>query len=79
MNFWKWYLKGLLQIPRSIISPWAEYMWGILLGVATAMVFAITLILFPESSPWVLLTLLALPIGITLACHGYWRAVVNKQ
>jgi len=75
MKFWKWYLKGLLQIPRSIISPWAEYMWGILLGMLGGMFFGINLALQQEPSPWILS---AIPIGITIAFHGYWRAVINK-
>ena len=76
MKFWKWYLKGLLKIPRSIISPWAEYFGGILLSLASVMIFVITLILFSESLS---LLLLALLVGITLAFHGYWRAVVSKR
>ncbi len=76
MKFWSWYLKGLLQIPRSIISPWAEYMWGILFGVIAMLYFGINLILSQEPFLWILL---AIPIGVTIAVHGYWRAAVNKD
>ncbi|MBA7546674.1 hypothetical protein ES705_39066 [subsurface metagenome] len=76
MKFWKWYLKGLLQIPGAIIAPQAEYVWGILLGVVAGMVFGINLALSQEPSPWILS---AIPVAITIATHGYWRAWVRNK
>jgi len=65
MEFWKWYFRGILKIPRALISPWGEYILGILIFVVSSMVLSIALSPF-----WLFLTI---PVCTTIACHGYWR------
>lgn len=65
MEFWKWYFKGLLKIPRAFITPWGEYAWGCILGITASMLLSLII-----SPLWLLLTL---PAGATIAAHGMWR------
>jgi len=72
MDFWKWYLRliktAIFHLPKSIVSPIIEYLGG---GI---IITFLSLILSMYSPYWLLLTI---PIGVTLAAHGWWR--VNEQ
>ena len=65
MKFWKWYFRGILKTPKFAISAVGEYLFGIILAVASSMVIATIF-----SPLWLLLTI---PIGATMAIHGFWR------
>ncbi len=65
MEFWKWYFRGILNLPRALISPWGEYILGIVILCASSIVLSEVLSPF-----WLFLTI---PVFITITCHGYWR------
>ena len=74
MDFWKWYLKGILQVLRylfshralrAIISPLGEYTLGAFILLLASILLG-TLV----SPLWLILTV---PAGITIAMHGLWR------
>lgn len=70
MEFWKWYFRGILKIPRACISPWGEYVWGCVI------LFVLSLFLGIAFSPFYLF--LTISIGATIGAHGLWRALVKK-
>lgn len=65
MKFWKWYLKGVLNLPRMSISPWGEYVLSILFLIIGNPYIAIMI------SPFWLF--LAIPVGVTIFVHSIWR------
>ncbi|GAI87287.1 unnamed protein product [marine sediment metagenome] len=71
MEFWKWYFKGVLNIPRYIIDPWGEYMLAIVLGLLASAMLSILV-----SYYWLILTV---PVFCTMAAHGLWRATIKSR
>jgi len=69
MEFWKWYFRGIrrgiLNLPRALISPSGEYILGFILLVVSSIVLSDVLSPF-----WLFLTI---PVFTTITCHGYWR------
>ena len=68
MEFWKWYLGGLLKLPRYLVSPWGEYAIAGLFTIIVSVVVAMAI------SPW--WCLLVWPVGITGMLHGLWRGKI---
>ncbi len=74
MEFWKWYLKGILNLPgrlfslrvmRALISPTGELTFGLIV-IAWGSVLVIVIL----SPVWLLLTM---SVGVTMVAHSYWR------
>lgn len=70
MEFWKWYLGGIIKIPRAIpkaiISPWGEYFTAIVcLSISSGLIVSFL-------SPFWLLA--SVPVFVSLCAHGAWRA-----
>ncbi len=65
MEFWKWYLKGILNTPRYLISPWGEYTICVFVCVISSILLTVLV------SPFYLF--LTLSVGGTIAAHAFWR------
>lgn len=67
MNFWRWYfgiLKAIFTSPRFITLALFEYILGLFILIGGTIFLAIVSPLF---------LLITMPIGFTLASHGWWR------
>ncbi len=71
MGFWKWYYKGILKVPRALISPWGEFVWAVLIFVFLSIFLCVAF------SPFYIF--LTASVSVTMVAHAYWRDEVRKE
>lgn len=71
MEFWKWYFSKIKSaiLLRWVITPCAEWIFGVFLFVFSSIYLSIFLSPF-----WLLATV---PVGVTVAVHGLYRGLEN--
>ncbi len=74
MNFWRWYL-GILSLKgasKRIFSADNEFAVGCVVAVAGLIIGPLGIIA-GGAMPLALWFIVLIPIGVTIAAHGYWR------